>query len=402
MRPKILVLTKLFWPQGSGGELATHLIVKDTLSRHFDVIIVSGTRSPEPGILKHARYVYWSALEASYKPVEWVKAFTSIGWIRRLVKEANVVYIPSHTLISLAISVKKINPTTRIVLHLHNYQLLTYTSILLAGREPDVATDVIVELGEHKSLIRALLAGFGHYLNYINRLAASIADRIICVSHRQCEVITRHMPGIKGKTEVIYNPPPPLPPISKRISDEPVLIYAGGASYTKGFQTLLKALAKILGKHRAKAYVILGEASPKEKDFVMKLAEKVNKKLIPLDRLPHNEYLKLHEYAWALLFPSISEEPLGYAVVESMLIGTIPVASRVGGVPEIVAGTIAERFLFEPGNVEEFVDRIESLVSLSKGEVMDIGMKLKERASKLFDKGRVEHEIANSFMSLLT
>jgi glycosyltransferase involved in cell wall biosynthesis len=85
-----------------------------------------------------------------------------------------------------------------------------------------------------------------------------------------------------------------------------------------------------------------------------------------------------------------------------MLNGAIPIASRVGGVPEIVVGTIAERFLFEPGSVEEFVDRIESLVSLSKGEVMDIGMKLKERASKLFDKERIEHEITNSLMSILS
>jgi hypothetical protein len=54
------------------------------------------------------------------------------------------------------------------------------------------------------------------------------------------------------------------------------------------------------------------------------------------------------------------------------------------------------------GNVEEFVDRIESLVSLSKGEVMDIGMKLKERAGKLFDKERIEHEITNSLMSILS
>jgi glycosyltransferase involved in cell wall biosynthesis len=134
----------------------------------------------------------------------------------------------------------------------------------------------------------------------------------------------------------------------------------------------------------------------------MKLTEKVNKKLIPLDRLPHNEYLKLHEHAWALLFPSISEETLGYAVVESILIETIPIASRVGGVPEVVEGTAAEGFLFKPGNVEEFISKIESLASLSKDEVMSIGVKLKEKASKLFDKGRIEREITDSFMSILS
>jgi glycosyltransferase involved in cell wall biosynthesis len=247
-----------------------------------------------------------------------------------------------------------------------------------------------------------LLAGFGHSINYINRLAVVLADRIICVSRRQCDIILRYIPEARNKAEVIYNPPPPIPTINKRVSDEPILIYAGGASYIKGFQILIKALAKILRKHEAKTYIILGEASPKEKALVMKLTEKVNKKLIPLDRLPHNEYLKLHEHAWALLFPSISEEPLSYAVVESILIGTIPIASRVGGVPEVVEGTVAEGFLFKPGNVEGFISKIESLASLSKDEVMSIGVKLKEKASKLFDKGRIEREITDSFMSILS
>ena len=402
MKPRILVLTKLFWPKGGGAELATYLIAKDILSKHFDVTIVSGTRNPEPDILKHTRYIQWGAVEARYKPIEWIKTFMGIGWIRNLIEKADIVYIPSHTLIPLTIAVKNINPRAKVVLHLHNYQLLTYTSIVLASKDPDIATDIIVELGEHKSLLRALLAGFGHYINYINRLAVIVADKIICVSHGQCEIILKHIPEIKNKAEVIYNPPPPIPTINKRVSEEPTLIYAGGASYIKGFQILLKVLTKILEKYKAKAYVILGEVSSKEKTLVMKLAGEVNGRFIPLTRLPHNKYLKLHEQAWALLYPSISEETLGYAVVESMLARTIPIASRVGGVPEIVAGTIAERFLFEPGNVEEFVDRIESLVSLSKGEVMDIGMKLKERASKLFDKERIEHEITNSLMSILS
>ena len=399
---RILVLTKLFWPEGGGAELAIYLIVKDILSKHYDVTIISGTRSPEPGILKHARYIHWGALEARYKPIEWIKTFMGIGWVKNFIEEADIVYIPSHTLIPLTIAVKTINPRAKVVLHLHNYQLLTYTSVVLANREPDIATDIIVELGEHKSLLRALLAGFGHYINYINRLAVVLADRIICVSRKQCEIILRYIPEVRNKAEVIYNPPPPIPTISKKLGEEPILIYAGGASYIKGFQILIKALAKILRKHEARAYIILGKASPKEKALVMKLTEKVNKKLIPLDRLPHNEYLKLHEHAWALLFPSISEETLGYAVVESILIGTIPIASRVGGVPEVVEGTAAEGFLFKPGNVEEFISKIESLASLSKDEVMGIGVKLKEKASKLFDKGRIEREITDSFMSILS
>ena len=392
---RVLVFSKLFWPEGGGAELATYLIIRDILSKYFNVIVVSGTRNPEPDIFKHAKYVHWSALEAKYKPIEWIKTFTSIGWVKNLVKKADIVYIPSHTLMPLVISVKTIDLKAKVVLHLHNYQLLTYTSIVLAGREPDAATDIIVELAEHKSPLRALPVGFGHYINYINRFAAILADKIICVSRKQCEIILRHIAEVRNKAEVIYNPPPPIPPISKKLGEEPVLIYAGGASYIKGFQTLLKALAKILGKYKAKAYVILGGASPKEKAFVMKLAEEVNRRLIPLNKLPHNEYLKLHEHAWALLFPSITEEPLPYAIVESMMAGTIPIASKIGGVHEIIKDTPAERFLFTSEDMDEFVDKIELLFSYSKDNVINIGARLREHMLKIFNIEVIEKSLLN-------
>jgi hypothetical protein len=46
MRPKLLVLTRLFQPEGIGGELATYLFLRRYLGRHFDVVVVSGTERP--------------------------------------------------------------------------------------------------------------------------------------------------------------------------------------------------------------------------------------------------------------------------------------------------------------------------------------------------------------------
>jgi glycosyltransferase involved in cell wall biosynthesis len=402
MKPRILVLTKLFWPEGGGAELATYLIIKDILSKHFDVAIVSGTRSPEPDILEHARYIHWGALEARYKPIEWIKTFMGIGWVRNLVEEADIVYIPSHTLIPLTIAVKTINPRTKIALHLHNYQLLTYTSVVLANREPDVATDIIVELGEHKSLLRALLAGFGHYINYINRFAAMLADKIICVSHRQCEIILRYIPEVRGKAEVIYNPPPSLPSLNKRINDKPIVIYIGGGSYIKGFEMFLETIFKALIKGLdIKVYITYGRGmSPKEEVLLKRILRNLGNNLVLLGRLSYDEYLKLHEVAWALLFPSIWEEPLPYAIIESMLLGTIPIASGAGGVPEIIRGSPAEEYLFTPGDINEFIDRIEKLLSQSKKDIIDIGIKLREHILRLLNEERIENKLVSLFKFL--
>ena len=39
--------------------------------------------------------------------------------------------------------------------------------------------------------------------------------------------------------------------------------------------------------------------------------------------------------------------------MEAMAMGTIPVASRIGGIPEIIKGTYAERMMFTLGDSEE-------------------------------------------------
>jgi glycosyltransferase involved in cell wall biosynthesis len=398
MRLKVLVLTKLFWPEGGGAELATYLIVKEVLSKSFDVVVVSGTRRPKPDVLGAVDYVHWSALESKYKPMEWLRLLANARLFTKFVEKADIVYIPSHTLIPMAMLAKLVKPSVKVVLHLHNYQVLTYTSIILVGRGPDAVTDAIVEYREHGSLLRALLAGLGHYVNYVERLAITSADNVICVSQRQCEILLRYLPELREKAVVVYNLPPPLPNVGKKVSREPTLIYSGGESYIKGFHVVAEALVRVLKRYDCKAYVIGGrKASPQEGLRLRSLRKKLGDKLIFLSRMPHEEYLKLHESAWGLLFPSICEEPLPYAVVESMLMGTIPVAARVGGVPEIVEGSPAEEYLFTPSDVEEFVDKIESLLSQSRDNIADAGSKLREAALKKFDSKTIEKKLMEAF-----
>jgi glycosyltransferase involved in cell wall biosynthesis len=401
LKPGILLFSKLFWPEGGGGELATYLIARSILSKHFNVTIVSGTRRPEPDVLKVARYVHWSTLESKLKPVEWFKLVVNTKHIRSLIEGADVVYITSHTLIPLAIIAKSLKPDVRVVLHVHNYQLLTFTSVVLAGRRPDIATDIMVEYGEHGSLLRAILAGLGHYVNIVNRIALNYVDRVICVSRRQCEILVEHIPELRGRTTVIYNPPPPLPGIGKSLDEEPTLLYAGGGSYIKGYHLALKTLTRIAARLKCRIYMIHVKEVGNAKMMVERISQTLNGRLIPLDRMQHKEYLGLLRRAWGLLFSSISEEPLPYAIVESMLTGTIPVASRVGGVPEIVEGTPAEEYMFTPGDAGEFLDRVEKLVSQPREAIVDAEIKLREHALRLFNEGEIESKLLNLFRSIM-
>jgi len=397
-RPRIVVFSKLFWPEGGGAELATYTIIRDILSRHFDVTVVSGTKRPSPGVLECCRYVHWSVLESRYKPVEWLKAFSNHQALKKLVDVADVVYMPSHTLIPLAIIIKRVKPGAKVIIHLHNYQPLAFTSVLLAGRKPDPTTDILVELGESSGLSRAVASGIGHYINILNKIALHYADRVICVSRRQCELVEKYIPEMRGRTTVVYNPLPPMPDIEKDPDETPTILYVGGGSYIKGFHIAMKTLAEILAKHNCRAYITYGRSTrPEQVRLLEKLSKRFNGRLRALGKLPYEELLKLYSRAWALIFPSINDEVFGYVVLEAVATGTIPVAFRVGGVPEIVEGTPAERFLCEPNDVECLVKNVESILALSMEELIDISTRLQEEVRRKFNSNTFEERISGLF-----
>jgi len=77
--------------------------------------------------------------------------------------------------------------------------------------------------------------------------------------------------------------------------------------------------------------------------------------------------------------------------------GTLPIASRVGGIPEIVKGTYAERLMFTPGRHEEMADRMETVLSLSRDQLVDVGLKLREVALKRFNNEEVKQRLLEVF-----
>jgi glycosyltransferase involved in cell wall biosynthesis len=114
-------------------------------------------------------------------------------------------------------------------------------------------------------------------------------------------------------------------------------------------------------------------------------------------RVNHHELLNLHREAWALIFPSLWEEPLPYSVVESMLAGTIPIASRVGGIPEIVEGTYADYLTFMPGDLEEIVGKIEKVLSLPQSRLINISSELGEIIRRKFNNSALRQRLLKVF-----
>ena len=154
--------------------------------------------------------------------------------------------------------------------------------------------------------------------------------------------------------------------VRKTLGETPTFIYVGGESFIGGFHVLLRSLPSLV-RLGARVRLFGNYRGFQVKNHYVELIGKV----------PHGIVMRAHEDAWGLLFPSINEESLPYAVVEAALAGTVPIATRTGGVPEILGGTKAERFMFRAGNVEDLVSKIKELIDLGVDCIRKIGAEAK-------------------------
>ena len=399
---KILVVSEQWWPEGTGGILASHLIACILRDAGFKLTVVHGTEKPE--MVKDVDYVYTKLLRVRNKHRLWINCFVLArqSWFSKVLQNCDVVYIPRYCypLIPLA---KKLGK--RVVVHLHDYQPIAYNAVVFNGEERNsfgLNNVVRFEVLEHGSVLRAILGTFAAPVSELCRLWLSEANTVVCVSRRQAEIISNRAPQLADKIRVVYNPLPETPPVEEKL-ENPTFTYTGGGSYVKGFYIFIRASLNVLKRGNNASFMLTGGLRGLRHKHI-KLLEKLSNSLTGsfklLGHLPYEDVLRLYSRSHTVLVPSIWEEPLPYVVMEATAMGTIPVASRVGGIPEIVEGTYAERMMFTPGNVGELVDRMEEVLSLSRDQLLDIGASLRESVLTRFAREEIKERLVGLFAGL--
>jgi len=399
----ILVISEKYWPEGGGGELATHLIVS-MLSKDFEVTVVTGMGKQSK--LPCVRYIYEPLLSKYEKPMLW---FNTLRLIRtkefeKLVEEADVLYIPgfAYPVIPFAKRVGK-----KVIVHLHGFIPISYTATVLAPYEKHknriTRDDVFLEC--IKGPRYCLGVGLFWWLPRLARRWVLQADSVVCVSRRQAEIVIDQIPELKDKIEVVYNPLPPElvdKEPRKELDDIPTFLYVGGDSYVKGFHLLLRAL-RWLGRQGVEArFILTNRYGLRSLRILRRLDEKYgNLEIQVVGRVKYDELLDLRRGVWALVFPSVWEETFGYAVVEASLLGEVPVVSRVGGVLELLGDTIVSRYMFAPGVLTEFVEKLVGVCSLGVEEVKTFGLELRREVLSKLNPGRIGDAVVHVFKGVV-
>ncbi len=177
--------------------------------------------------------------------------------------------------------------------------------------------------------------------------AAAAAREIVCVS-RACAVRVQRLGAPAARCSVVYNAPPlelegaADGPLAQGSGDgSPLLVSVGALTPAKGHAVLIEAMAVIVPRFPGTVAAIVGEPLLDEDvHHEQRLREQVR----ALGLGDHVRFLgfrsdvaEILRRATVVVHPSICEETFGLVPLEAMALGRPVVASRSGGIPEVIS-----------------------------------------------------------------
>jgi len=207
--------------------------------------------------------------------------------------------------------------------------------------------------------------GVWHRYSSLEKRILLSADWVTCVSASTLEYGRKLIPEILPRSSVIYNALKIAPsPSVVAPSDTPLLLCIGRLSPEKGFDIAITALAS-LRKHFTNVRLVIAGDGPSKKELEIQ-ADKLNLGNVVefVGWVIPNDVPSLIRSSTLVLMPSRSEG-LPLVALEASFMARPIVASRVGGLPEVVVHE-ETGLLVEQENPEALAKAVEHLLQHPK------------------------------------
>jgi glycosyltransferase involved in cell wall biosynthesis len=318
----------------------------------------------------------------------------------RAIRESDVIHIAGPALLPMALGLLARRP---VVIEHHGYQAICPNGLLVhqpdrsicpghfqAGRYLECFQCRKSEISGARSLIDLVLM-------FPRRGLARKASANLAISHH---VLERH--ALPRSSVVYYGIEDPfsggvIPPSVLAAPGKFSFAYVGRFFPEKGIAVLLQAAA-ILKKEGCDFEVRLigdGPQRPKLEEMIAR------NDLGPCVRI--TGYLRGAELAEALrdvrvvVMPSVCEETAGLSAIEQMMRGRLVIASKIGGLAEVVDG---EGLTFPPANAPALADCMRKVMQ-DPCIVDSVGQRARVRARLLFLRERMIEEHARVYRDVL-
>jgi alpha-maltose-1-phosphate synthase len=204
--------------------------------------------------------------------------------------------------------------------------------------------------------------------SWCEEVAATSADAVVAVSDAMRADLLTVYPGIPSERAVVirngidvaeYVADPATDVLGQYGVSRPYVIFVGRITRQKGLPVLLRAASSL----DPSAQLVLCAGQPDTPEQLAEVTELVqglpNAVWIP-KMLAKREVIQLLTHATVFACPSLYE-PLGIVNLEAMACGTAVVASRTGGIPEVVADG-ETGLLVEPDEPAALASALNSLI----------------------------------------
>lgn len=219
--------------------------------------------------------------------------------------------------------------------------------------------------------------------SWIEKMAVEAADGVIAVSSEMKQDILKFYPIPDERITVIHNgidleeyrPVSDQDYLREQGIIEPYILFVGRISRQKGILQLVEAFCSL---PESRLNLVLCASAPDTPELEQELKEKIDghPKIKWLNQMvPKKDVIQLYSHAEAFVCPSIYE-PFGIINLEAMACQTPVIASKVGGIKEVVVDG-ETGILVPPDNPARLAEAIHRVTSDP-----DLAQKFKENGRK--------------------
>jgi glycosyltransferase involved in cell wall biosynthesis len=401
---KILLLSPMFPPQGSGAEISSLLECRDLVEHGFDLVLVTNNR-----VSITIDEDWYRKLKVYHIPMSFISFIYPLS---KPFGEFNYWFFQNFTwkyVYNIAIKEKidlihiqhayigfKKEKGLPIVLTIRDYWPICPYRTLFSDKEKCCALRSFIagfpcrrktylEYGLTKVPHLAYNMYFTPLLNILSRKLHSMTstafqevDRFIAISHFLRDIICKNLNIPSKKVDVLYPPLPNLPYVPRENNSSKITFtFIGALEAHKGVKNLLRAFHIAIYRNKEIMLLLCGSGGMKKwlKDYIR--SANLEQYIKVIGKVDLAKFYDIYQRTDVVVVPSLWPESFGRVAMEALCAGRPVVVNPIGGLREQIIDGF-NGFYVDCYDIYKLAEGILNISNMPKKELIQMGLKARE------------------------